>query len=135
MSQIIWDESYSVGNAAIDEQHKQWIAIYNRLDQSMLTGSSKDYTAIRAEILQAMQEYASYHFREEEQYMRELGYPDIVAHKRLHTDFEDQLYNYGRMIRNGELVLNTELISMIKNWLLNHIVREDQKYRVFASGK
>jgi hemerythrin len=29
MAHIEWDESYSVHNAAIDEQHKKWIAIFN----------------------------------------------------------------------------------------------------------
>jgi len=135
MSQITWDDSYSVGNDAIDAQHKEWIAIYNRLDHVILNGSPGDLTSVREEILQAMMEYASYHFRQEEQYMREIGCPDVVAHKRLHTDFDDQLYNYHRMIRDGKLVLNTELIFIIKNWLLNHILKEDMKYRAFAAGK
>jgi len=135
MSQIMWDDSYSVNNDAIDAQHKEWIAIYNRLDQTMLNGSIQDLAKVREEILQAMRDYANYHFRQEEEYMKEIGYPDIVAHKRLHTDFDDQLYNYHRMIRNGELVLNTELIAIIKKWLLHHILKEDQKYRAFAAGK
>ena len=135
MSQITWDDSYSVNNDAIDAQHKQWIAIYNRLDQTMLSGSLADLAQVREEILQAMMEYASYHFRQEEEYMKEIGYPDIVAHKRIHTDFDDRLYNYNRMIRNGELVLNSELISIIKNWLLDHILKTDMKYRDFAAGK
>jgi len=135
MSQITWDDSYSVNNDAIDAQHKQWIAIYNRLDQAMLTGSLADLAQVREEILQAMMEYASYHFRQEEEYMKEIGYPDIVAHKRIHTDFDDRLYNYNRMIRNGELVLNSELIAIIKNWLLDHILKTDMKYRDFAAGK
>jgi hemerythrin-like metal-binding protein len=135
MSQITWNDSYSVNNDAIDAQHKEWIAIYNRLDQTMLDGSLQDLSKVREESLQAMQDYASYHFRQEEEYMREIGYPDIVAHKRLHTDFDDQLFNYHRMISNGELVLNTELISIIKDWLLNHILKADMKYRAFAAGK
>jgi len=135
MSQITWDDSYSVNNDAIDAQHKQWIAIYNRLDQTMLSGSLADLAQVREEILQAMMEYASYHFRQEEEYMKEIGYPDIVAHKRIYTDFDDRLYNYNRMIRNGELVLNSELIAIIKNWLLDHILKTDMKYRDFAAGK
>jgi len=33
------------------------------------------------------------------------------------------------------LVLNTELISIIKDWLLNHILKVDMKYRAFLAGK
>ena len=39
MSHIIWDVSYSVGNEEIDEQHKRWIDIHNRLHDELLTGS------------------------------------------------------------------------------------------------
>jgi len=101
----------------------------------MLDGNIQDLAKVREESLQAMRDYTNYHFRQEEEYMKEIGYPDIVAHKRLHTDFDDQLYNYHRMIRNGELVLNTELISIIKDWLLNHILKVDMKYRAFLAGK
>lgn len=133
MAQIIWNESYSVNNADIDAQHKEWIAIYNRLDNILLTGSGDAVSQAATDALQAMQEYASYHFRQEEQYLREINYPDLVTHKRLHTDFDDQIYGYNRKIRSGEFVLNTEVISIIKTWLLNHILHEDQKYCAFVA--
>ncbi len=135
MSQITWNDSYSVGNDDIDDQHKEWIAIYNKLDHILLNGSNQEVFALAANSLQAMQEYANYHFRKEEQYMQEINYPDIVAHKRVHTDFEDALYNYNRNIRSGELILNTEVMTIVKHWLLNHILHEDQKYRIFIDGK
>jgi hemerythrin-like metal-binding protein len=133
MAQIIWNESYSVNNADIDAQHKEWIAIYNRLDNILLTGSGDAVSRAATDALQAMQEYASYHFRQEEQYLREINYPDLVTHKRLHTDFDDQIYGYNRKIRSGEFVLNTEVISIIKTWLLHHILHEDQKYCAFVA--
>lgn len=133
MAQIIWNDSYSVKNDIIDSQHKEWIAIYNRLDQVLLQGSGSEVAKAAAEALKAMQDYANYHFRQEEQYLKEINYPALVAHRRLHTDFDDQLYNYGRQLRNGQLVLNSELVSILKNWLLNHIMQEDQKYCTFVS--
>lgn len=133
MAQIIWSESYSVNNADIDAQHKEWIAIYNRLDNILLIGSGDAVSRAATDALQAMQEYASYHFRQEEQYLREINYPDLVTHKRLHTDFDDQIYGYNRKIRSGEFVLNTEVISIIKTWLLHHILHEDQKYCAFVA--
>ena len=79
-----------------------------------------------------MQDYANYHFRQEEQYLQEIHYPDLVAHRRLHTDFDDQVYSYNRKIRSGELILNSEVISLLKNWLEHHILHEDQQYCAFA---
>ena len=133
MTQITWDDSYSVNNAEIDAQHKKWIEIHNKLDHILLSGSNAEVSNAVTETLQAMQEYANYHFRAEEQYMKEINYPDVVAHRRLHTDFDDYLYSYKRKVQSGELVLNSELMSILKKWLLNHIMQEDQKYRAFLT--
>jgi len=134
MNQITWDDSYSVNNADIDAQHKKWIEIHNKLDHILLNGSNNEVSNAVVDTLQAMQEYVNYHFRQEEQYMKEINYPDLVAHRRLHTDFDDYLYSYKRKIRSGELVLNSELMSILKKWLLNHIMQEDQKYRAFLDN-
>jgi hemerythrin len=133
MAEITWDDSYSVKNAVIDAQHKEWIAIYNRLDRILLQGSSDEVSNAAADALQAMQDYANYHFRHEEQYLKEINYPDLVAHKRLHTDFDNQLYDYNRNLRNGKLVLNSEVIALLKKWLQHHILHEDQKYCAFVT--
>ncbi|MBU0664085.1 MAG: bacteriohemerythrin [Proteobacteria bacterium] len=130
-NQITWDDSYSVNNAEIDAQHQKWIEIHNKLDYILLKGNNAEVSKAAADTLQAMQEYVNSHFRAEEQYMKEINYPDLVVHKRLHTDFDDYLYSYQRKVRSGELVLNSELMSILKEWLLNHILHEDQKYRAF----
>jgi hemerythrin len=133
MAEIIWNDSYSVNNAVIDAQHKEWIAIYNKLDRILLQGSNDEVSTAAADALQAMQDYANYHFRQEEQYLQEIHYPDLVAHKRLHTDFDDQLYGYNKNLRNGKLVLNSEVIAILKKWLQHHILYEDQKYCAFLA--
>jgi hemerythrin len=133
MAEIIWNDSYSVNNAVIDAQHKEWIAIYNKLDRILLQGSNDEVSTAAADALQAMQDYANYHFRQEEQYLQEINYPDLVAHKRLHTDFDDQLYGYNKNLRNGKLVLNSEVIAILKKWLQHHILHEDQKYCAFLT--
>ncbi len=133
MAQITWNDSFSVHNAVIDVQHQEWIAIYNRLDHVLLHGSNSDLAHAASETLQAMQDYANYHFRQEERYLQEIHYPDLVAHRRLHKDFDDQVYSYYKKILSGEWVLNTEVISILKNWLEHHILHEDQKYCAFAS--
>lgn len=38
-------------------------------------------------------------------------------------------------IGRGELILNTQIIKTIKNWLVYHILEEDKKYAVYADGK
>jgi len=135
MPRIKWTESYSVNNAEMDVQHRNWIEIFNRLDYVMLNGKTSELTTETLQAIQAMLEYASYHFRQEEEYMKQINFPDIVAHKRLHTDFDDQLYQYHQKIRKGKLILTSEIISMVKNWLVGHILNEDQKYASFSQSR
>jgi len=64
MSQIIWDDSFSVNNAEIDIQHKKWIEIYNNMDMKICVGSSPLPDGLEA--LKAMEDYTRYHFSFEE---------------------------------------------------------------------
>jgi hemerythrin-like metal-binding protein len=130
MSIIEWDDSLSVNHTEIDNQHKEWIDIYNKMHDSMMARESSIEQTM--EILQSMNEYAQRHFSYEEEYMRKIDFPDIVAHRRSHKDFESLIYSYNRDIEAGKVVLNTKIIKLIRNWLLEHITVEDKKYAGFS---
>ncbi len=134
MSKIEWDESYSVNNKEIDEQHKEWIAIFNKLHVALLSDDPKSLDFAGVDSLKAMYDYAEYHFNFEEQYLSKINYPDLVAHRRLHKDFASKIYQYNKDINQGTIVLNTEIIKIIKDWLVEHILKEDKKYSVSADS-
>jgi hemerythrin len=134
MSYIEWDESYSVHNAEIDEQHKKWIAIYNNIHAVMIGPGSSSLNEITTNSLNEMYDYARMHFQFEENYLAQLNYPNLIEHRRIHRDFENKIYMYIREIKAGKTMLNTSLIKVIRNWLVEHILREDKKYATFAQG-
>lgn len=134
MSRIEWDESFSVHNTEIDEQHKKWIAIYNNIHDVMTGAVAASLTNITTDSLTEMYDYARNHFKFEEEYMGQLKYPLLIEHRRLHRDFEDQIYRYIREIKAGKIILNTILVKIIKNWLLEHVLNEDKKYGTFVGG-
>jgi len=133
MSQIEWDESLDINNTEINDQHKRWIDIYNRLDSVMLADDLVSETRITEKTLLLMLDYTRYHFTFEEELLSKMGYPGIVGHVRLHNAFNDRIYQSYRDVCAGRIVLNAELLKMIKTWLLNHILVEDKKYSMFAS--
>lgn len=135
MSQIDWDESFSMNHAEIDEQHKKWIEIYNRLDRIMDKGDLEAIRDATADTLESMLDYARFHFKFEEKYMHDIGYPGIAAHARVHKDFDNLVYKSYRDVAEGTPVLNTRLLKTIKSWLLNHILVEDKKYCQFTANK
>lgn len=131
MKQLTWNASFSVNNPVLDAQHKKWIDIYNRLDHTLLHGSQEELLTAAASAVKAMLDITELHFHQEEQYMKEIRFPDLAAHKKLHGDFINLLCQYRQMINRNELVLNTEVLSILKNWLTDHILREDQRYAAF----
>lgn len=132
MSLIDWEESYSVNNKEIDNQHKTWIALYNELHETLIRGDMQEINSVTAGTLQKMLDYARYHFSFEEEYMQKINYPDLVDHRRIHKNFDNEIYSYYRAMLDGQLVLNTTIIKLIRNWLVDHILHEDKKYRLFV---
>ena len=132
MARIEWDDSYSTKNTEIDEQHQKWIEIYNELHETLMKGDIKNLLEVTISTLKAMEDYAHYHFTFEEEFMKSIGYPNIVEHKRLHKDFASQIYELNRDIREGRAVLNTQLIKLMRNWIVDHILHNDKQYAEFA---
>ena len=135
MPLIEWDESFSVGNADLDEQHKQWINIYNELDERMMSSEQTGAGSMAPDALQKMLDYAKYHFAAEEEYLDKIDYTESAAHRRLHKDLDNKLYQYNRDMLDGNRVLNTTIIKELENWLMNHILVEDKKYCQFAAER
>lgn len=115
-----WDDSYSVGDAHFDEQHKGLIRLINMLDGD----------APVAVVLDELQVYVDEHFREEEAMLEKVGYPDLAAHKLQHAAFEEWLYASRQASQSGEVaaLLRDNIRGYLKTWLVNHILVSDKAY-------
>ena len=133
MGNIIWDSVWNIGHAEIDKQHQKWVEIFNRLEQAVLTKDNEDLDGLTKDTLKEMVDYTRYHFNSEEQVMQEMGYPESYHHWRLHKDFDGIIYEKFRSLENGSLILNSDLLSLIKNWLLQHIQIEDKKIGIYSN--
>lgn len=127
MAAMDWSEEYSVGIKEIDEQHQQWIAIYNRLHKVLLESSLKEEQEEVKNLLEEIYNYTCYHFASEEKLIQELGLPGAAKHWRLHKDFEKIVYEQYRKAKEEKFILTSEILSMVKKWLLTHILDQDKK--------
>lgn len=128
MPRIEWTEKFSVGNGDIDNQHQKWIEIHNELHDTLLQGKREDVKMATIKTLEAMKAYVKKHFSFEENYMQTIEYSEIASHIRIHRSFEGQIADYLNQIKQGELILNTEIIKVLKDWLVLHILNEDMKF-------
>lgn len=131
MDAIEWNDSYSVGIAELDEQHKKLFRIINTMfEADDLSVNSQTVT----DLLTEMVEYASAHFDAEEKYMSEHEYPDLANHIRAHETFRkkvDELRS-ARMAENKDMP--SDMIRFLYEWLVNHIMFGDKKYAPYIGS-
>ncbi|GJQ57903.1 MAG: hemerythrin [Candidatus Scalindua sp. AMX11] len=132
MPLIDWNESFSVNIEEIDEQHKRWIAMINDLHDSLLKDHTNDINHTAVKTMESMKEYVRDHFIYEEDYMRVINYPDFVGHQNIHCKFYEQISKYYDDLKANKILLNTDIMKTLINWLKNHIIDEDSKYSIFA---
>ncbi|MFA5095159.1 MAG: hemerythrin family protein [Candidatus Paceibacterota bacterium] len=129
-----WEENMSVGEETIDSQHKKLLAQVNKIINALAFGvHSKELE----EVIKFFDEYIKEHFAYEEGYMSKIGYPKIEEHKKLHHNFFE---NYIKFKKEFEQNLNKDILAAdieryIGDWWLEHIGKEDKKYRLFVESK
>ncbi len=128
MSFMPWTEELLTGISQVDEQHKWLVDATNELYEE-LSKSQPDGEAV-SEILFGLIDYTFNHFIMEEDLFQRLGYPEADAHKKQHNAFTDNLTTLLQQHDAGEPV-TTETIELLRNWLINHIMKTDKAYVSF----
>jgi hemerythrin len=131
MPLFAWKDSYSVNVESLDEHHKKLFDIFNHLYESTLHPGNVDSAL---PIIDDLLEYSGTHFRAEEIYMQEQNYPEIAEHVSKHVDFTKRIKELHSQYRNNDLDVTMELIVVLGNWLLRHVLEEDRKYSKKAHG-
>ena len=123
-----WNESFSVGVAEIDTQHKNLVSYLNDLHFAMSQGKGND---ILKSLLGRLVGYTQVHFATEEKFMRQWNYPGYVYHKGEHEAFVKKVAEFKTKFENGQAALSIEILTFLKDWVTNHIQGTDKKYGPF----
>jgi len=119
---IVWSETLAIGKMEIDAEHKQLIRIANSLLRAMQEGKNKNDFA---KILHELREYTVFHFNNEEEYMRSIGYPDLNKHIDEHNILKKRVKDFQHSVFIGDKVQYDALREMLKDWLVGHILSCD----------
>lgn len=121
MVALEWDEQYSVHNEQIDKQHQQLFHIAKQA--AILIHKQVDSKEIKAILVQLF-DYMKFHFRDEEAYMERIGYPQLLAHREIHRAMIERVTD---LIQNIKYDFKQKLAIITRDWLVEHIMREDKK--------
>jgi hemerythrin len=132
MPLIQWSDSLKVKVAEIDQQHQKLVGMINDLNEAMRQGKGK---VVLGKILSGMVTYAASHFRTEEKYFDQFGYPEADSHKKEHGAFTKKVLEFKDGFEKGKLGLSMEVMDFLSDWLQNHIKGVDMKYGPFFNSK
>jgi hemerythrin-like metal-binding protein len=115
----------SVGSVTIDNQHKQLIALINKLGEAMQQGRGND---VMNEVLSELTDYTIKHFRYEESIFSASRYPHSELHKQKHTVLVDQVKSIRAKMESGQSAVSTSTFNFLKDWITEHIMKTDMTY-------
>ena len=119
-----WDETFATGNALIDTEHQRLFAFAGSLERAI---HEDDAELVVGPFLSDLIQYTETHFRYEETLMREIDYPDIAAHQKIHDDLRSRARALETSLGYGKSTITTELMAFVKEMLLRHIAEEDRR--------
>lgn len=132
MPLVAWNESFSVGVKAMDDQHKGLVKALNDLHAAMLEGQLKP---VSGSLLNTLMDYTRQHFAAEEALMRRTAYPELGTHSALHKDLTREVEKFVGRYERGETGANIELLTFLRDWLLTHIQKVDRSYRAWMNAQ
>ena len=130
MSLFVWKPEYSVNEAVLDSHHQKLFSVLNSVYENVMNAPVVDCVLPKIDELSA---YKRYHFATEELYMKEMGFPDIDDHVAKHREFTHKIEALRAEYRNNDLDVTRELIIVLGEWLLGHVLKEDRKYSEFTA--
>ncbi len=125
-TRLEWKDSYTIGDPAIDEQHRE---LFKRAAYVLAA------TSHEGQVISAMRlfQYMRTHLSHEEEWMRQLGYPDVEQHTREHRALMTRLNTISLEIANENLVM-ANLEEFIGTRFLNHMETSDTDLARFANA-
>lgn len=132
-----WTKDLAVGIETIDQQHQE---LFRRINN--LLAAIKEHRC-RSEIdgtLSFLDEYARFHFSEEERRMEAAGYPGLADHRTQHAAYLrniQELKEFAAQPRvsgmSYELSVTTN--QVVVDWIVDHIMKIDRKFGEYMRGR
>ena len=131
MALLQWNSTLSVGVERFDSEHRKLLEMVNGLHDAMQEGKGK---ALVNETLTGLITYTATHFTAEETLLAKHGFPGLDHHREEHTKLVAQVFEFQREAAAGR-ALPAYVLNFLKDWLVNHIMKEDKSYAPFLAGK
>ena len=123
-------KEYYTGIDVIDKEHSRLFDILSDLNAL----NQKDYVYDKydaiIDIVEELKDYTVKHFQDEERYMKSINYEGLAVQQSVHQSFVKKIeeINFEDMDKNQQEYINV-LVDFLANWLINHIMKMDQRIK------
>ena len=122
---VQWTPKLDLRVPAIDRQHRRLCDYINDLYRAM----KNNRTGVELQaIVKKLRDYTASHFSDEEKIFVPSQYPGTKEHKAIHRKFVAKLDEFEAQLKNGTATVSMDLLSFLKDWLINHIAGTDPTY-------
>ncbi len=128
-----WTQDLAIGIETIDNQHKE---LFKRIND--LVGAIKQHRC-KDEIdgtIGFLEDYARFHFTEEEKRMREAGYGGLDEHRQHHAVYMGNIKDLKEQaslprVSGASYDLSVTANQMVVDWIVDHIMKKDKQFGKF----
>ncbi len=127
MQRIQWQDRFNIGVEVIDQAHRGLFAIVQKIMDLYVERHEDKFACVEG--IKYFKAYAVKHFAEEEAYMRKIGYPGLLAHKKVHDRMKwETLPELDRLLHETDFSTEAvqRFIGVCTGWLTGHILIEDR---------
>ena len=111
---ITFDDNLVTGNNTIDTQHKELI---DRIRNFVVACQNGDSKVKAIKMLDYLDEYTDFHFKEEEELQEKAGYPELYEYLQ---DYEGPTDKFSELVQKN-----------VVDWLFGHIKTFDRSVAEF----
>jgi diguanylate cyclase (GGDEF)-like protein/hemerythrin-like metal-binding protein/PAS domain S-box-containing protein len=123
--QLAWRGAYACGHPTIDQQHQGLFQTANDLLGAVLSGQPREEVS---ELVERLIADVAGHFRDEEEIMRECGYPGADAHAGIHAELTHKARGLAGAFAAGTLSVGDLFQYLAYDVVALHMLGEDRAY-------
>lgn len=123
---LIWEQRYECGDERIDEQHRELFRLANKLIDASLRASPN--TAVLSNGLNELLEELEAHFREEEETLERLHYPELPEHRRAHRGLLRRGQKMRQMLATGHVTVGGIVEFLVEDVVARHLLGVDRAF-------
>jgi len=120
-----WNEDWNSGNMLIDAEHKELLDIGKRLIYAVYPDLD-DFTI--HDQIKYLISHVRKQFRDEEEVLDKIDYPDREHHRRIHSGLIDRAVALENKYLNRELSEEDVFEFLVDKLIRDHLIREDSKF-------